>query len=128
MPRSSPNDGRLPETNGEAFDELPESVRLDLTAIGRTYLAYTRTVLAILLLGIAILAFELRESRSLVLSALVGVLFAVGVFAAWFARSRLIRLRGQVQQGVFATDRVGPGILAVLLALLLLASVVLVTR
>ncbi len=101
---------------------------LDLNAIQRTYLAYTRTVLAVLLLGMTILGFELSESRSIVLSALVCVLFAAGVFAIWFARTRLTRMRTEVLNGEFATDRVGPSILGFMLAMLLLSAIVLVTR
>lgn len=101
---------------------------LDLNAIQRTYLAYTRTVLAILLLGIGLVVFELRETRSIILSGLVGTLFGAGVFAIWFARSRLIRVQSEVLNGQFATDRVGPGILALMLALLLLSAIVFVAR
>jgi len=108
--------------------DLSPNTVLDLNAIQRTYLGYTRTVLAILLLGIALLVFEIRETRSIIISGLIATLFGAGVFAIWFARSRLIRIQSEVLIGKFATDRVGPGILAFMLALLLLSAIVFVAR
>jgi uncharacterized membrane protein YidH (DUF202 family) len=112
----------------ETGSELPATTHLDLNAIQRTYLSYTRTVLAILLLGITILGFELRQTISIVLSGLVGTLVLAGVFAIWYARARLMRARAEVLDGAFGADRIGPGILAFMLALLLMSATVFVSR
>jgi len=107
---------------------LPTNTLLDLHAIDRTYLGYTRTVLAILALGITILVFELREPSSVIVPGAIGTLVATGVFAIWFARTRLLRLQSEVLGGQFATDRVGPGILVFMLGLLLLSASVFISR
>ena len=96
------------------------NLRLDQAANYRTYLAWQRTILAFMLLGIAIQVFQLHiQKQSNIAPATFG-LIVLGIITLAYVEVRCRRQAKRLRLGQFVPDRVAPALGGGMLILLVL--------
>ncbi len=95
---------------------------LDQTANQRTYLAWYRTVLTFMLLGIGIQVFQIHLHKSTAIQPASFTLLILGVVTLVYAGRRARRQSRLLAEGKFEPNRLGPALIAGMLIVLVLVG------
>jgi putative membrane protein len=80
----------------------------DLLAVERTFLAWIRTGLNLIGIGLAIVKFLYIDSNKILIKTTGSILIVMGIFSIIYSWIRSLILTKQIEDDVFSMDTVGP--------------------